>query len=301
MEYKIEVTDMDAIRIDVYLSQKTDISRSKIQSLLKNGKILLNAVKAKARDKVKIGDVITFSYEPARDIDIEPVKMPLDIVYEDSELLVINKPKGLVTHPAPGNSEYTLVHGLKAYTDSLSDINGKFRPGIVHRLDKDTSGLLVVAKNDRAHEFLAQQLSDKRCFRRYLGIVYGVMEHDEGVIDAPIGRDKKDRQKMAVVADGKRAITEFNVLKRFKESTFLDIELKTGRTHQIRVHMKYINHPILNDPKYDPKHVFDQTGQYLHAYYLSFIHPLTNERVEFETDIPSYMSAYIKERNHNEE
>lgn len=297
MDYRLIVSRDDGSRIDSYIAKETGISRAKIQSLIKEQAVMINDTIAIAKTKVTSGDLITFSYCENTTSDVKAVMMDLNIVYEDNDLLVIDKPKGLVTHPAPGNYENTLVNGLKAYTDSLSEIGGEFRPGIVHRLDKDTSGLIVVAKNDRAHVFLADQLQDKRCFRRYYAIVRGVIEHDEGVIDAPIGRDSKDRQKMTITSSGKNAISEFKVMQRFNDSTLLDVELKTGRTHQIRVHMKYIGHPVLNDPKYDPKHLIDSTGQYLHAYYLSFIHPTTKERLEFTSDMPEYMQEYIKRRS----
>ena len=296
MDYKIIVKEGESGRIDSYIAGQVEISRSKIQTLIREGKVYLNGHCAIAKDKVEPEDIITFEYIEDTSLDVKATKMELDIVYEDDDIMVIDKPKGLVTHPAAGNFDSTLVNGLKAYTDSLSSIGGEFRPGIVHRLDKDTSGLLVVAKNDQAHVFLADQLQDKTCYRKYYAIVKGVIEHDEGEIDAPIGRDRKDRQKMAVVSDGKPAKTEFTVLNRFGDSTLLDVELKTGRTHQIRVHMKYIGHPVLNDPKYDPNHVFDDKGQYLHAYFLSFIHPRTRSRVTFESPMPSYMREYIERR-----
>ena len=296
MNYKLEVVCDEKMRLDAYIAKVTDISRSKVQSLIKEKKIILNDHIAIAKEPVAHGDIIEFTYEEPKEIDVKPFKMDLKIIYEDEDLLVIDKPKGLVTHPAPGNYDNTLVNGLKAYTDELSEVNGSFRPGIVHRLDKDTSGLLVVAKNDKAHVFLAQELKTKECYRRYYAICRGIIEHDEAVIDAPIARDKKDRQKMAVLANGKDAITEFKVLDRFDDSTLLDVELKTGRTHQIRVHMAYIGHPVLNDPKYDPKHVFSTMGQYLHAYYLSFIHPTKKERMTFTTEMPVYMQEYIKRK-----
>ena len=228
--------------------------------------------------------------------------MDLDIVYEDQDLIVINKPKGLVVHPAVGNYENTLVHGLLYHCKDLSGINGEMRPGIVHRIDKDTSGLLVCAKNNNAHISLSSQLQDKTCFRKYYAICHGVFEHDEGTIDAPIGRDEKDRQKMSVtLKNSKEAITHFKVLKRFDDSTLVECELKTGRTHQIRVHMKFINHPVVNDAKYSNKKLIDESGQYLHAYYLSFIHPSTKKRMEFVTDMPSYMKDYIKMKEGNYE
>ena len=279
-------------RLDVYLSSVSEISRSKIQSLIKDAKVRVNGKSSKANYKVQVNDIIDFTYEQAKPWDLIPVKMALDIIYEDDDLIVINKPKGLVVHPGSGNFESTLVHGL-LYHCQLSGGDDALRPGIVHRIDKDTSGLLVCAKNDAAHAYLSAQLADKTCYRKYYAIVSGIIEHDEGEIDAPIGRDSKDRQKMAVTSlNSKRAITDFKVLKRFDDSCLLDVELKTGRTHQIRVHMQYIKHPVVNDPKYGYK-LLDGSGQYLHAYFLSFIHPKTLKRMEFKTDMPQYMKDYI--------
>ncbi|MDD5842813.1 MAG: RluA family pseudouridine synthase, partial [Solobacterium sp.] len=227
--------------------------------------------------------------------DIKPKDIALDIVYEDEDLIVINKPKGLVVHPAAGNYDNTLVNALLYHCKELSDINGYYRPGIVHRIDKDTSGLLVCAKNNAAHAALSAQLQDKTCFRKYYAIVNGIIDNNEGIINAPIGRSSKDRQKMEVTdKNSKEAITEFKVLQRLSSTCLVECELKTGRTHQIRVHMAFIKHPVLNDPKYSKKTI-DETGQYLHAYYLSFIHPKTNERMEFVTDMPEYMKNYIRE------
>ena len=291
--YKYIVDDsFNNERLDVYLSAVSEISRSKIQSLIKDAKVRVNGKSSKANYKVQVNDIIDFTYEQAKPWDLIPVKMALDIIYEDDDLIVVNKPKGLVVHPGSGNFENTLVHGL-LYHCHLSGGDDALRPGIVHRIDKDTSGLLVCAKNDAAHAYLSAQLADKTCYRKYYAIVSGIIEHDEGEIDAPIGRDSKDRQKMAVTSlNSKKAITDFKVLKRFDDSCLLDVELKTGRTHQIRVHMQYIKHPVVNDPKYGYK-LFDGSGQYLHAYFLSFIHPKTLKRMEFKTDMPQYMKDYI--------
>ena len=225
-----------------------------------------------------------------------PEDIALDIVYEDEDLIVINKPKDMVVHPAVGNYNGTVVNGLLAHCKELSDINGYYRPGIVHRIDKDTSGLLVCAKNNEAHRILSEQLKDKSCYRKYYALVSGIIENNEGEIDAPIGRSEKDRQMMSVTSkNSKEAITEFKVLERYNDSCLLDVELKTGRTHQIRVHCKFINHPVINDNKYN-KNTIDDTGQYLHAYYLSFVHPGTGKRVEFVTPMPEYMKEYIRIR-----
>ena len=218
----------------------------------------------------------------------------MDIVYEDEDLIVINKPKDMVVHPAVGNPDGTIVNALLYHCKELSDVNGYYRPGIVHRIDKDTSGLLVCAKNNEAHNFLSEQLKDKTCYRKYYAIVSGVIANNEGEINAPIGRSEKNRQMMCVTSkNSKEAITMFKVLERYNDSTLVDVELKTGRTHQIRVHMQFINHPVLNDARYGKKTI-DETGQYLHAYFLSFIHPATKERMEFRVSMPEYMKEYIK-------
>lgn len=281
------------LRIDIFLSDNSTLSRSKIQKLIADGHVLVNGEKTRANYRLELNDEINLEYIIEVPMDIHPVKMDLDIIYEDDDLIVINKPKGLVVHPGSGNFDNTLVHGLLYHCNSLSNSDDPTRPGIVHRIDKDTSGLLVCAKNDYAHAFLSEQLKDKTCFRKYYAIVNGVIEHDEGEINAPIGRDPNNRQNMTVTSlNSKNAITLFKVLKRFDDSTLLDVELLTGRTHQIRVHMKYINHPVLNDAKYSRK-VLDDSGQYLHAYYLSFVHPKTLERMSFSTDMPAYMIEYI--------
>ena len=281
-KFKVEIDDM---RLDNYLSLKTDISRSKIQSLIKEGNILVNEKEEKSSYKVRVDDEITLNYVETEN-HLEPEKMDLDIIYEDSDILVINKQNGLVVHPAPGNYNHTLANALSYYSDTLSDINGEFRPGIVHRIDAYTTGLLVVAKNNKAHEFLASELASKNIKRTYEALVWGVIKEDTGTIDAPIGRDPKDRKKMAVVANGKNAITNFKVLDRFKRATLLEIELETGRTHQIRVHMNYINHPVVNDPVYGNYPKIDETGQVLHAKKLELIHPTTKEKMVFEAEIP---------------
>lgn len=286
------------VRLDLYLANNLPISRSTIQKLIKENKIFLNNKKCKNSTVVESGDVISGEYEEIIFTDLKPADIPLDIVYEDEDIIVINKQKGLVVHPAAGNYDNTLVNALLFQCKSLSNVNGFFRPGIVHRIDKDTSGLLVVAKNNFAHEKLAEQLKDKTCYRKYYCLVKGVIENNEGIINAPIGRSLKDRQKMAVTdKNSKEAISEFTVLNRLSNSTFLDVKLLTGRTHQIRVHLAYINHPVINDSRYGGP-IIDESGQYLHAYYLSFIHPSTNKRVEFITDIPDYMSKYLKENNY---
>ncbi len=284
------------IRADQYLSLVCPLSRSQIQKLTKEGKISLNGDAFKNKVKVAAGDVFDVTYEEHTLTDLVPEDIPLDVVYEDADLIVINKPKGLVVHPAPGNPSGTLVNALLYHCRELSSVNGYYRPGIVHRIDKDTSGLLVCAKNDRTHAALAAQLQDKTCFRRYYAIVQGVIPNSEGEINAPIGRSEKDRQKMTVTdKNAKEAITLFHVLDRMDDATLLDVELKTGRTHQIRVHMAFIHHPVVNDARYGKKTI-DESGQYLHAYQLSFIHPSTGERVTFTTGMPEYMKQYLREK-----
>ena len=294
LEIKVNEEDK-GLRIDSFLANSSDLSRSQIQKLIEEGSVLVNNETTVSRYKVNPGDFITAEYLEQTPTDIKPKDIALDIVYEDEDLIVINKPKGLVVHPAAGNYDNTLVNALLYHCKELSDINGYYRPGIVHRIDKDTSGLLVCAKNNAAHAALSAQLQDKTCFRKYYAIVNGIIDNNEGIINAPIGRSSKDRQKMEVTdKNSKEAITEFKVLQRLSSTCLVECELKTGRTHQIRVHMAFIKHPVLNDPKYSKKTI-DETGQYLHAYYLSFIHPKTNERMEFVTDMPEYMKNYIRE------
>lgn len=275
-------------RIDKFLAQKLDKSRSLVQKLIKDELVLVNGEVVKTNYSVADGDEIDVKQLYVVDnTNIIPQPMDLDIVYEDDDLLVINKPSGLVVHPAPGHYQDTLVNGLLAYSNKLSDINGEFRPGIVHRIDKDTSGLLVVCKNNETHEALANQLSDKTLFRQYLAIVHGEIEEDEGEIIAPIGRDPRDRVKMAVVAkNSKEAQTNFKVLERYDHYTLVSCNLLTGRTHQIRVHFDFINYPLVGDPLYGIKPTIDTKGQALHAYKLGFVHPRSGEYMEFEAKPP---------------
>ena len=285
MEKFLVNKDDEDQRLDNYLALNTDISRSKIQSLIKEEKILVNNHLEKNSYLVRENDEITLEYVETEN-HLKPEKMDLDIVYEDNDIIVINKPNGLVVHPAPGNYEHTLANGLAYYSNSLSDINGEFRPGIVHRIDAYTTGLLVVAKNNKAHEVLALELAKKEVKRTYLALVWGVITEDSGTTDAPIGRDPSDRKKMAINPKGKEAITHFKVLERFKKATLLEVYLDTGRTHQIRVHMDYIKHPIVNDPVYGKRELIDETGQCLHAMKLELIHPTTKEKMEFTCDAP---------------
>lgn len=286
----------DHIRIDKYLNELLpDQSRSYIQKLLKDGHILVNNSIIKPNYKVKADDRIQIDIPEPIEANIEAENIPLDIIYEDNDVLIVNKPKEMVVHPAPGNYSGTLVNALMYHCkDSLSNINGVLRPGIVHRIDKNTTGCLIVCKNDQSHNFVADQLSEHSINRIYVGIVCGVLKDDEGTIDAPIGRNKRDRKLMSVNEDGKRAITHYKVLKRFRDYTLVQFKLETGRTHQIRVHMAYINHPLLGDDQYGrQKCKFNLTGQCLHAKTIGFIHPSTKEYVEFEVDEPEYFKHLL--------
>lgn len=272
-----------------------DWSRTQVQQWIKDGLILVNGDKKKANYKCDIDDKIEIHVPEPKLLDVLPEKMNLDILYEDRDVLVVNKPRGMVVHPAPGHTTGTLVNGLLAHCKDLSGINGVMRPGIVHRIDKDTSGLLMVAKNDFAHQHLVNQLVNKTVTRKYEAVVHGVIPHDHGTIDAPIGRDPKDRQRMAVVDNGKSAITHFRVLNRFKKFTHIECELETGRTHQIRVHMKYIGYPLAGDPKYGPKKTLEFNGQVLHARVLGFVHPKTEEYLEFTSELPQDFQAVLED------
>ena len=286
----------DHIRIDKYLNELLpDQSRSYIQKLLKDGHILVNNSIIKPNYKVKADDRIQIDIPEPIEANIEAENIPLDIIYEDNDVLIVNKPKEMVVHPAPGNYSGTLVNALMHHCkDPLSNINGVLRPGIVHRIDKNTTGCLIVCKNDQSHNFVADQLSEHSINRIYVGIVCGVLKDDEGTIDAPIGRNKRDRKLMSVNEDGKRAITHYKVLKRFRDYTLVQFKLETGRTHQIRVHMAHINHPLLGDDQYGrQKCKFNLTGQCLHAKTIGFIHPSTKEYVEFEVDEPEYFKHLL--------
>lgn len=271
-------------------------SRGQIQTFIDEGHLLVNGEKVKKTYKLKENDEIVVNPPEPEPLEILAEDLNLEIVYEDADVLVVNKPKGMVVHPAPGHTTGTLVNGLMHQVTDLSGINGVMRPGIVHRIDKDTSGLLMVAKNDLAHELLVQQLVDKSVTRRYIALVHGHIPHDKGTIDAPIGRDKKDRQKMGVVDEGKHAVTHFQVIGRFGvDYTLVQCRLETGRTHQIRVHMNYIGYPLVGDPKYGPKKTMDIGGQALHAGVLGFVHPRTNEYLEFEAPMPQEFDALLNE------
>lgn len=282
-EYKEE----ESKRIDTYLIEKLNLSRNKIQTMIQEQKILVNDNPIKNSYLLKPNDIISAEDYVEEEMKATPEEMDLDIVYEDDDIIVVNKANGIVVHPAVGNKSGTLVNGL-LYHSKLSDINGEFRPGIVHRIDAYTTGLLVVAKNNEAHLSLAKQLEEKTTTRKYIALVHGVINTDTGTIDAPIGRDSSDRKKMAVTdVNAKHAITHFKVLERYKDTTLIELKLETGRTHQIRVHMAYIGYPVVNDPVYGKRKLIDETGQCLHASTLGFIHPRTNEYMEFSCPLPT--------------
>lgn len=292
-EWKIE--ESLQIRLDKYLSENSDLSRTRVQELAKAGEIFVNGKAAKSSAKLNAGDVVTCDVPEDEPIDVAPENIPLDILYEDEDIIVVNKPKGMVVHPAPGNYSGTLVNALLYHCRDLSGINGKIRPGIVHRIDKDTTGCIVACKNDMAHTSIARQLEDKTCHREYLAVVNGVIDAEAGKINAPIGRDPRDRQRMTVTEEhGKDAVTHFIVKERFKNSTYIECRLETGRTHQIRVHMKYMKHPIMGDAKYGGVSPYmDTQGQVLHAYKLTLVHPRTGEIMTFEAPLPEYFQQLL--------
>ncbi|MCY9673431.1 MULTISPECIES: RluA family pseudouridine synthase [Bacillus] len=289
-------------RLDKFLSTtEPEWSRTQVQQWVKDGLIEVNGKQVKANYKVQAGDQIKVEIPEPEALDVEAEAMDLDIYYEDADVLVVNKPRGMVVHPAPGHVSGTLVNGLMAHCTDLSGINGVMRPGIVHRIDKDTSGLLMVAKNDMAHESLVNQLVAKTVTRKYTAVVHGIIQHDTGTIDAPIGRDKKDRQSMTVTKESsKQAVTHFDVIERFEDFTVVECRLETGRTHQIRVHMKYIGYPLAGDPKYGPRKTVDFNGQLLHAGVLGFDHPRTGEYIEFTAPVPADMQAFIDSLRNND-
>lgn len=274
-------------RIDNYLANETELSRTKIAKMIKEKKILVNDKEIKSSYILKENDVIKMEEFIEEELDLEPENMNLNIVYEDDDVIVVNKENGIVVHPAVGNTKHTLVNGLLYHSKSLSDINGEFRPGIVHRIDAYTTGLLMVAKNNYAHEFLSKQLEEKTTTRKYIALVWGVINTDTGTIDAPIGRDINDRKKMTVTdINAKDAITHFKVIERYSNTTLIELQLETGRTHQIRVHMNYIGYPVVNDPVYGRRKLIDTTGQCLHAKTIGFIHPTKKEYMEFTSELP---------------
>ncbi|WP_216830850.1 RluA family pseudouridine synthase [Alkalihalobacterium elongatum] len=296
-QYEFIITEEQANeRIDKLMTTfHSDWSRTQVQQWIKEGNVTVNGDTIKTNYKVQLNDLLVLEVPEPELLEVEPEPLDLDIVYEDEDVIVVNKPRGMVVHPAPGHYSGTLVNGLMYHCKDLSGINGVIRPGIVHRIDKDTSGLLMVAKNDAAHESLVEQLKAKTTKRIYKAIAHGVISHDVGTIEAPIGRDKKDRQSMTVTEDGRDAVTHFTVLERFDNYTYVQCELETGRTHQIRVHMKYIGYPLAGDPKYGPKKTLDIDGQALHASVLGFVHPRTKEELIFEAPLPQEMIKLLEE------
>ncbi len=297
MTNEVMICQENGIRLDAFVSGVCDVSRSLAADIIDQGLVTVNGKKAKKSAKLSIGDEVSVEMPDLLEPEAIPQDIPLDIVYEDSDLLVVNKPKGMVVHPAPGNPDGTLVNALLHHCKgSLSGINGVLRPGIVHRIDKDTSGLLIVAKNDKAHNHLAEQIKEHSFTREYRAIVYGNVKNESGTVDAPIGRDPKNRQRMAVVyVNSKPAVTHYEVLKRYEGFTFMKFRLETGRTHQIRVHMASLGHPLAGDPVYGPKKVITSLqGQCLHAGLIGFIHPTSGEYMEFSSEIPQYFTDFVK-------
>ncbi len=294
---EIIVDEFDNIRLDSYISTKDkDLSRAAIQKLLENNNITVNDEVKKNSYKVRKGDIIKIDIPEPKESGLVAQDIPIEIVYEDSDIIVVNKPKGMVVHPANGNPDGTLVNAImNICKDSLSGIGGEIRPGIVHRLDKNTSGLLIVAKNDNAHIKMSEQIKNREVKKIYIALVRGVIAEDEATINMPIARSKKDRKKMAVDKDGKEAITHFKVLKRYDNYTLLEIKIDTGRTHQIRVHMSQIGHPVVGDDVYsNGKNEFGVEGQMLHARSLDFKHPITGKEIHLEADIPDYFKKVIE-------
>ena len=302
MKQQIVVTDAGK-RLDKLISEQLpELTRSAVQHLMQDGCVTIAGKPVKKNTRASAGDVITVELPEPREVEIEPENIPLDIVYEDEDIIVVNKPKGMVVHPAPGNWSGTLVNALMYHCgDSLSGINGEIRPGIVHRIDKDTSGLLVVAKNDRAHQSLAEQIKVHSAGRRYFAVVYGTPREQKGTVNAPIARHPVVRKKMAVLAGGREAITHYEVLEQYAGYSYLTFLLETGRTHQIRVHMAYIGHPIIGDPLYGPaKDKWKLQGQCLHAGELTLTHPATGERMTFQAPLPAYFTTVLQKlRNQN--
>ncbi|MFC6181221.1 RluA family pseudouridine synthase [Lactiplantibacillus daowaiensis] len=286
------VTDQTGRLDKVLAGLQTIWTRSQVDKLIKTEQVTVNGNLQPSKYKVKSADVIEVAAQTVQTTELVPENIPLDIVYEDDDVIVVNKPQGMVVHPAPGHPDHTLVNAL-LYHSPLSTINGEFRPGIVHRIDKDTSGLLMVAKNDHAHQSLAAQLKAKTNLREYVALVHGVIKEETGTINAPLGRSPKDRKKQAIVRDGRPAVTHFKVLKRYQHYTLISCRLETGRTHQIRVHLQSIGHPLVGDPLYGPKKTIKGHGQFLHARLLGFKHPVTGEMMQFEAPLPPIFKATL--------
>lgn len=297
MEKIIVHLNEDRVRLDSYLAnEKAELSRTMIKKLIEDGNILVNGKRQKTSYKVENNDEICITVPEAKEINLKAQDIPIEIIYEDKDIIVVNKPKGMVVHPAVGNIDRTLVNAImNICKDSLSGIGGEIRPGIVHRLDKDTSGLLIVAKNDEAHIKMSEEIKNREVTKIYIALVRGVVKENEASIDMPIGRSPKDRKKMAVVRNGKRAITHFKVIKRYHNYTLLQIKIDTGRTHQIRVHMAEIGYPVVGDLVYsNGKNEFGVEGQMLHAKKLEFKHPITGESMHLEAELPDYFKQILK-------
>lgn len=291
------IVDKQDVRLDVYITEKyKDLSRTMVQKLIEEGNIKVNGNIKKLSYKVQLNDEISICIPKAKETDLKPQEIPIEVVYEDDDIIVVNKPKGLVVHPANGNPDGTLVNAIMAMCkESLSGIGGELRPGIVHRLDKDTSGLLIVAKNDKAHINMSEQIKNRQVTKKYIALVRGVIQEDDATIDMPIGRSTKDRKKMAVTKNGKQAVTHFKVLKRYPKYTLLEVKIDTGRTHQIRVHMAEIGHPVVGDMVYsNGKNDFGIQGQMLHAKSLDFKHPITGKQMHLEAELPQYFKSILE-------
>ncbi len=294
-EYKVE-NELVGLRLDKAVSMKnSNISRMAVQRMIDENNILVNGKKTKSSYKLNLNDIVTIIIEPAKEVEIKPENIPLDIVYEDSDILVVNKQKGLVVHPGNGNPDGTLVNAIMAKCkDSLSGIGGEIRPGIVHRIDKDTSGLLIIAKNDKAHINMSNQIKDHEVKKTYIALIRGRLKENNATIDMPIARSTKDRTKMAVSKNGKNAITHIKVIERFKNYTLLEVNIETGRTHQIRVHLSQIGYPIVGDYVYsNGKNPFGVEGQMLHSYRLEFKHPITGKQMNLKADLPEYFENVL--------
>ena len=294
---KIKVEEINCKRLDAYLSEKTEYSRTAIQRLIDEKNVIVNGKNEKASYKVQEGDCIDIQEEPAKEIQLKAQDIPVEILYEDDDIIVVNKPKGMVVHPANGNPDGTLVNSLMAICkDSLSGIGGEIRPGIVHRLDKNTSGAIIVAKNDKAHINLSEQIKNHEVKKTYIALVRGVVKENNATIKMPIARSKNDRKKMDVDKNGKEAVTHFKVLKRFKDCTLLEVNIETGRTHQIRVHLSHIGYPILGDDVHsNGKNKWNEVGQFLHAKSLDFKHPITGKEMHIEARLPEYFEKILEE------
>ena len=302
MEKYIVKSDEQGKRLDTYISSQSEkITRTSAQRLIEQGNILVNGKKQKVAYKIAENDVITVEHEEPKQIELKAQKIPIEVIYEDADIIVVNKPKGMVVHPANGNPDGTLVNAImNICKDSLSGIGGEIRPGIVHRLDKDTSGLLIVAKNDMAHVKMSEQIKNHEVKKTYIALVRGVIKENEATIDMPIGRSRTDRKKMTVAKDGKNAVTHIKVLKRYDKYTLLEINIETGRTHQIRVHLSHIGYPIIGDYTYsNGKNEFGVEGQCLHAKSLEFKHPITKKEMKLEAPLPKYFQDIINKLDNN--